>query len=81
MVGTIEYMGVKFLPLISGEDNCVYVSIRWNDDTGGYCRGRTFGELKAQIRAVMDFREKEGKSLILKKGQSCIAPLPLGLDC
>ena len=67
MIGIIEYKGVKLFPLVSEEDNCFCVSIRWDDDTGGYCRGQTVGELKEQIKSVIDHREKQGKSLTLRK--------------
>ena len=63
MSNTIEYKGVRLLPVASDEDNCFCVSLRWADGSGGYCRGETLEELRNSVKRVIDYREKRGKTL------------------
>lgn len=62
MSATIEYKGVKVFPVISEEDDCLCVSLRWADGSGGYCRGETVDELRGQLMATIDNRIRRGKT-------------------
>lgn len=63
MSGTIEYKGVKLFPVVSEEDDCFCVSLRWADGSGGYCRGETVKELREQVKASIDSRLRRGKTI------------------